>query len=92
MRRQAPWREVMFKGLPTDLERAAMESLDTVLAAKIAAIEPMTPSQPEMNKYLEVSSAPAIHGTVLFSWKRIPLAKMVRYRDGRVVVAELKAG
>lgn len=90
MRRQAPWREVMFKGLPTDLERQAMESLDTVLAARIAAIEPIAPNTAEMNRYLEVSSAPAIHGTVLFTWKRIPLAKMVRYRDGRVVVQEFK--
>lgn len=92
MRRQAPWREVMFKGLPTDLERQTMEILDTVLAKRIAEIEPITPNTSEMNKFLEVASAPAIHGTVLFSWKRIPLAKMTRYREGRVVVSELKAG
>lgn len=82
----------MFKGLPTDLERKAMESLDAVLAARIAVIEPIAPNTSEVNKFLEVSSAPAMHGTVLFSWKRIPLAKMVRYRDGRVVVSEFKAG
>lgn len=90
MRRQLPWRVVMFKGLPTDLERKVMESLDTVLAARIAKIEPMAVSQDEIAKFLEVSSAPAIRGTVLFSWKRIPLAKMTRYRDGRVIVSEFK--
>lgn len=92
MRRQLPWREVMFKGLPTDLERTATASLDDVLAKRIAAIEPIAPTTSEVNKFLEVSSAPAMHGVVLFSWKRIPLAKMQRFRDGRVVVSELKGG
>jgi len=107
MRRQQPWREVMFKGLPTELERKVTGILDDILARRIGELEPlpnrdsMTPEQyrawfksfqPEIDKFLEVSSAPAMHGTCLFSWKRIPLAKIQRFRDDRVIVSELGGG
>ena len=90
MRRQAPWREVMFKGLPTQLEKTVLKNLDEILARRIGELESGVVSKDEIDKFLEVASAPAMQGACLFLWKRIPMAKIQRFKEGRVIVSELK--
>lgn len=77
-RLQRGWRQDLFDGLPTDLQRTVDTHIDNTLALRISEIEGMKVTEGETKKFLEVMRSPAMPGAYLFTWKRIPIVKVIR--------------
>lgn len=48
-----PWRDELFHGLPTELERRTDATIDNAVAARILVIEGLTVSEDEIAKYMK---------------------------------------
>jgi hypothetical protein len=88
-----PWREELFHGLPTELERRTDATIDDAVAKRILAIEGMPIAKEEAAKFLQVVR-PKDHrarGMFAITWKGIPIVDIIRkgnYPKVQIMVLE----
>jgi len=75
-----PWRDELFHGLPTELERRTDATIDDAVAKRILAIEGMAIAREEAAKFVQVVR-PKDHlakGMFCITWKGIPIVDIIR--------------
>jgi len=88
-----PWREELYHGLPTELERRTDATIDDAVAKRILAIEGMPIAKEEAAKFLQVVR-PKDHrarGMFAITWKGIPIVDIIRkgnYPKVQIMVLE----
>ena len=88
-RKTLPWRAELFQGLPTALQSTVDAQIEAAIAARVAVLEPMPPSEDEVKAFVRVMTANAMPGVYLFTWKKIPCCKVQRIGP-RIIVSEIR--
>ena len=88
-----PWRDELFYGLPTDMERRTDAAIDDAVAGRILAIEGMTISKEEAAAFLQVvrPNDKRARGMFVITWKGIPIVDIIRkgnYPKVKIAVLE----
>ena len=92
-----PWREELFHGLPTELERRTDEAIDTAVAARILVIEGMAISKEEAARFTQVVRPKDVRarGMFVITWKGDHIVDIIRsgnYPKVKIAVLERNIG
>ena len=77
-RKTRGWRQELFDGLPTEMERRTDLAIDEAVAKRILAIEGMTTTPEETAKFVQVVSVARPRGLLCVTWKGIPIVDIIK--------------